>query len=261
MIIGASFKTGDITLWENRALMYGDGVFETMRCQAGHVALWPWHLARLQQSLNYLKIDLPDIRAIETVFKNQQNQHQSILRLTVFRDQPQRGYQPRSRQCHWFISQHNLQSQPQPQILGIAKQRLSPQPLLKNLKHLNRLPQVVIAAELTGQSVDDLLVLNEQDEVIETTCQNILLISGHKIYTPALQDCGVNGVALTWLKQQLPIATKHLNLADAERADALMTANAVHGFRAVSAVKTLAKFQTNHPICDRISRLWQQLID
>ncbi|GAA4819902.1 aminodeoxychorismate lyase [Marinicella pacifica] len=261
MIIGASFNTGDISQWENRCLMYGDGVFETMRYKSQRVALWPWHVARLQKSLAYLQMDLSDLTSIENCINEQTDYDQSVLRLTVFRQQSQRGYPPVSRDTHWLISRFPFQAQGGPQILGLAGRHLSPQPLLKGLKHLNRLPQILIAAELNGRHVDDLLVCNQRGDVIETTCQNLLVVKDGQLYTPDTQDCGVNGVALSWLNEQLPIETKRLDLTDIKQADAIMTANAVHGFRTVSSIKTLAKFQTNHPICDRISRLWQQLID
>ncbi len=259
MIIAASFDTNDITMWENRGLMYGDGVFETMRCLNHDLPLWPYHHQRLEQSLAYLQMDLPDFKIVKKAIKKQSSEEQGVLRLTVFRQQQGRGYQPHSRQCHWLLSEYPYQAQNRPQTLALANQRLSPQPLLKNLKHLNRLPQVLIAGELADQNVDDLLVLNLHNHVIETTCQNLLVIKDERVFTPDLQDCGVEGVALTWLKGQMQIKTKRMMFSDIEQADAVMTANAVHGFRTVVSIKTLGTFQTNHPICDRISSLWQQL--
>jgi 4-amino-4-deoxychorismate lyase len=261
MILATSFDTRNESMWENRALMYGDGVFETMRCIDHKVPLWPWHLTRLQQSLDYLQIDSPDCRAIEQIIAEQTNQGQSVLRLTVFRDQQKRGYQPLSRASHWLLSHNPLQAQPQAQSLGIANQRLSSQPLLKGFKHLNRLPQVLIANELAGQEVDDLLVFNQQGDVIETTCQNIIVIKNQQIFTPNMHDSGVEGVALAWLKQNLSVKTKCLQLHDLAHAEAVMTANAVHGFRPVKRIKSITTFQINHPICDRIDTLWQQLIN
>ncbi len=261
MILAASFDTRDNRFWENRGLMYGDGVFETMRCSHHSVPLWPWHRQRLEQSLTFLKMDPPDFDAIMACIQNRTSPSQVILRLTVFRQHSKRGYQPDSRDCHWLISQFTYQDRQQPQILGIARQRLTPQPLLNDLKHLNRLPQVLIAGELTTQDVDDLVVLNEDNQVIETTCQNLVVVDHQNIYTPDRHACGVAGVALTWLTQQLPIQTKTMTLADIKNAQSLLTANAVHGFRPVKAIKSLCDYQINNPICDRISDLWQQLID
>jgi 4-amino-4-deoxychorismate lyase len=261
MIIAASFDTNDIDMWENRGLMYGDGVFETMRSKNQKLPLWSYHQQRLQQSLAYLQMDSPDFKAIEQAIDQESTHDHGVLRLTVFRQQQGRGYQPHSRHCDWLISEHPYRTQNRPLTLALANQRLSPQPMLNGLKHLNRLPQVLIAGELNSQKADDLLVLNYNDDVIETTCQNLILIKDNIIYTPDMQQCGVEGVALTWLKQQISMKTKKLSLTDIKQADAVMTANAVHGFRTVQSLKTLGTFQINHPICDRISSLWQQLID
>lgn len=261
MILAASFDTDDITMWENRGLMYGDGVFETMRCRRLQMPLWHWHQQRLQRSLDYLGMALPDSTAIEQAIKQQSDPGESILRLTVFRQHQQRGYQPRSRACHWLLSRYPYQSNDHPQTLGIARQTLSPQPLLNNLKHLNRLPQVLIAAELAEQSSDDLLVLDQDNHVIETTSQNIVVVRNNRLLTPAMRNCGVEGVALTWLKQHMAVETTAMTLTDLQQSEAVMTANAVHGFRIVEHIKTIGPFQINHPICDKIGHFWQQLID
>ena len=91
MILAASFDTGDINMWDNRALMYGDGVFETMRCIKQQVPLWSWHQQRLQNSLSYLQIEPPEFKVIEQVIKEQTSENQVVLRLTVFRQQQKRG--------------------------------------------------------------------------------------------------------------------------------------------------------------------------
>lgn len=261
MILAASFDTSNESMWENRGLMYGDGVFETMRCIDHKIPLWPWHVKRLQQSLDYLQIDSPDCRTIERIISEQTDKSESVLRLTVFRNQQKRGYQPLSRASHWLLSHDTFQAKTQAQTLGMATHWLSPQPLLKCYKHLNRLPQVLIANELANQEVDDLLVLNQQGDVIETTCQNIIVIKNQQIFTPNLQDSGVEGVALTWLKQNFSVKTQCLQLHDLAHAEAVMTSNAVHGFRPVKQIKSMTTFQINHPICDRIDTLWQQLIN
>ncbi|MCX7544636.1 aminodeoxychorismate lyase [Marinicella gelatinilytica] len=261
MILASSFDTNDIKMWQNRGFMYGDGVFETMRCVNQKVPLCTWHQQRLLQSLKYLKIEPPDMEFIKHIIKEQLSEPDAVLRLTVFRRQAERGYQPLSRHCDWLLSQYPFQQKQRPLTLTIAKQRLSPQPLLKGMKHLNRLPQVLIARELNDNDADDLLVLNQQDEVIETTCQNLLIIKDNQVFTPDMQDCGVEGVALAWLKQHIIIKTQILRLNDIKNADGIITANAVHGFRQVKTIETLGSFQLNHLIYDRISKLWQQQIN
>ncbi|KAA3646084.1 MAG: aminodeoxychorismate lyase [Proteobacteria bacterium] len=261
MIIAASFDLHDETMWENRALMYGDGVFETIRLVHNRMPLWAWHQQRLQQSCAYLQIKTPDLKAMAGLIQDQATESNAVIRLTVFRQQATRGYQPHSHACEWLMSQHPYQPQSHRQTLALADQRLTPQPILRAMKHLNRLPQILIANELCDKKVDDLVVLNQQDDVIETTCQNLLVIKNNQIYTPDMQYCGVEGVALSWLKRQLALNTVKLKLQDIKDSDAVMTANAIHGFRVVKSIKSLGSFQINHPICDRIHSLWQHLID
>ena len=60
MILAASFDTKDPESWLNRGLMYGDGVFETMRMDHQKLPLWSFHMQRLRASLGVLGIMPPD---------------------------------------------------------------------------------------------------------------------------------------------------------------------------------------------------------
>ena len=44
---------------QNRALLYGDAVFETVRCQGGKIYFWEDHYFRLMSSMRILRMDIP----------------------------------------------------------------------------------------------------------------------------------------------------------------------------------------------------------
>lgn len=259
MILAASFDLNNPTMWENRGLFYGDGIFETMRTLNQHIPLWDWHYQRLQKSLHWLKIKPPDSELLtDAIYKQLQSDKSLVLRLTLFRDQNKRGYQPLSDRCHWLVTASEFQQQDRPQRLVIGEYRLSPQPLLNGHKHLNRLPQVLVAEQLNHTAeVDDLLVLDDKQRVIETSRQNILLVIDDQLITPALHDCGVQGVAINWLQQHLPVITRSVSLHDLQTAAAVMTCNAVHGFRYVENIAGMDAFSTSQPICDKIAGMWR----
>ncbi len=259
MILAASFNLSDTTMWENRGLFYGDGIFETMRTVNKHIPLWDWHYQRLQNSLQWLKIKPPNSELLtEAVYKQLPDDTSLILRLTLFRDQDKRGYQPQSNNCHWLVTASEFKQQNQAQNLALAEHHLSPQPLLNGHKHLNRLPQVILAEELNRVTdADDLLVLDDKQRVIETTRQNLLLVIDNQLITPALHNCGVQGVALNWLHQRLPVKICSVSLQDLKTAQAVMTCNAVHGFRYVKCISGIADFSVVEPICDKITGMWR----
>lgn len=262
MIIAASYDLHDTVQWYNRALQYGDGLFETMRCQAGNIPLWSLHRNRMSAGLSKLGMDDLNWSDISNHVKKIQTPN-CLVKLLVFRGGHERGYQTKTSESHWLISMHHLsiESKTQPLRLAVAQGQLSKQPLLAGMKHLNRLEQVLIARELNQMSgVDDLLVLDQQRRVVETTCRNVVLIKDNHLITPHLKDCGVKGVALSWLKAHFQLETKHVKIESMNDFDGLMAGNSIRGFQLVESVKNEHKihsFLTNHAIHDKISRRWE----
>ncbi len=262
MIVAASFDTNDPARWVNRAMQYGDGVFETMRMSAGQIGCWAWHLSRLQQGVSVLQltdIDLAHITQQLTDFGQQHDSHDWVVKLMVFRAAQQRSYQPMTAQADWLITAEPMLDQPvhQPLQLAVAQRRLSHQPDLAGLKHLSRLEQVLVASELAEHpDADDLLVLDQQGLVIETTYQNVVLIQQQRLYTPKLDKCGVAGVALQWLKSHHHVTERAISLAELAEFDGMMVSNAIRGFRLVKAINRVNSFGTSHDIHDKISHQW-----
>lgn len=265
MIIGASFDVSNPELWLNRAMYYGDGVFETMRCEAGCIPLSAWHRARLTHSLERLKLDAFDWQQVVASMPliPAKWRQRSVLKLVVFRAGGGRGYRPDTHRTDWLLVAGDLPKTDSDEAvrLGVATQRLGEQPLLAGIKHLNRLEQVLLADELNQQSADDLLVLNNHDEVVETTQQNLLLVKDNQLFTPALDRNGVHGVALAWLKSHFKVTEARIPLPELAAYDELMVANSVRGFRSVVAVDGLDSIGTNRRFHGKISRMWKTLFN
>ncbi|MCX7555029.1 aminodeoxychorismate lyase [Marinicella sp. S1101] len=269
MIISASFDTKDPSQWFNRALQYGDGVFETMRVQEGRIPLLQWHMQRLQHSLVKLKLNAFNDIEIDQALAAIKNlgQQSWVMKLVVFRASQKRTYQPLTKDHEWVLSVEPLvvDDVAEPMQLGVADNHLSHQERLAGIKHLSRLEQVMLADELNDQpGCDDLLVLDRLGNIIETTYQNIVLIKDNKLFTPDLSHCGVAGVALSWLSSAEKVRKIDIKVTELMAFDAMMVGNSVRGFRPVGLVKNITakndiSFATEHPIQDNISRVWLNL--
>src|SRR5262245_13347821 len=83
----------------DRAFLYGDGLFETMRVFNGRPFRWSQHTERIKRGAAHLKIALPfspaRLRrfASELILRNQMPD--CILRLMLSRGVGKRGYSPR----------------------------------------------------------------------------------------------------------------------------------------------------------------------
>lgn len=269
MIISASFDSNDPSQWFNRAMQYGDGVFETMRVHEGRIPLLHWHMQRLQQSLAKLKLAAFSVAEIDqalAVIKNH-SQQSWVMKLVVFRASQKRTYQPLTKSHDWLLSVEPLELDGvvKPLHLGVADGHLNHQGPLAGIKHLSRLEQVLLADELNDKpECDDLLVLDKVGNLIETTYQNIILIQDNKLFTPDLSRCGVAGVALSWLNAEEIVRKKDIKRDELMAFDAMMVGNSIRGFRAVGWVKNITakndiSFATSHPIQDNIRRVWLNL--
>lgn len=224
----------------DRAVLYGDSLFETVAIDNGLPLLLLAHLQRLSQSAARLGIDC-DIEAlkadIQTICTGLTGRH--VARITLTRGSGSRGYQPtRNETACRIVSLHEWPDYPQSMRdsgirLGLSEVRLAKQPFLAGIKHGNRLEQV-LAAATTPNGCDDVVMLDSDGNVISTSKANIFVLRKKSWLTPALDDCGINGL----IRQKICASTKShrtrinvqpVTLNDLEQADAVFVSNCIIG--------------------------------
>ena len=121
----------DIPLSWNRAIAYGDGVFETILVLDGAAPLWNFHRARLQQSIQRLNIHC-DISELEKSFLSLAAQHpNALIKIIVARSGGTRGYSAlQSDNCAVQLKTHPLPHYASAKMtegvrLHVCRQRLS----------------------------------------------------------------------------------------------------------------------------------------
>lgn len=190
---------------DDRGLRYGDGVFETMAVVGGAVQTWARHCSRLRKGCEALGIPSPDddvladdLAALDSALGVVATQ---ALRLTVTRGGGGHGYAPGA-SCvprrMWSLApwpeEHRRWSEEGLRLHWLTT-TLAIQPALAGLKHLNRLEQVLAAAELSRSDAQEGLVFDSQGYVVEAVSGNVFIRRGDDLLTPALDRCGVAGVA------------------------------------------------------------------
>jgi 4-amino-4-deoxychorismate lyase len=186
----------------DRGLSYGDGLFETIRFVAGRAPLWLRHMQRMQEGCARLRLSVPDADVLlgEAMVASRGLEH-AVVRITVTRGVGERGYAPPSLpQITRVVAGFDA-----PLMTGSAytsgihvrwcEARLAPQPLLAGMKHLNRLEQVLARAEWSDAFIADGLLCDIDGNVISATMANVFAVIEGVLITPALDRCGVAGVA------------------------------------------------------------------
>lgn len=190
-----TISTGD------RGLAYGDGVFRTLATRAGKPLCWSRHFAKLADDCCRLDIPPP----IEPLLLNEVEQvargrEQGAVKIIVTRGQGERGYAlPEKPQATRIVMGMPMPAYPaENSRVGIrahlCELRLSEQPRLAGIKHLNRLENVLARAEWNDPAIAEGLLLDQHGNLIEGVTSNVFLVLNGVLVTPELSRCGVAGV-------------------------------------------------------------------
>ncbi|HUH90035.1 MAG TPA: aminodeoxychorismate lyase [Lysobacter sp.] len=221
---------------DDRALAYGDGLFETLRAHRGTVPWWERHWARLQHGAQRLRLTLPSQAQVREEAERLLAGADGVLKLFVSRGSGGRGYAPPADPVPtWLLSLHPVPSPVTGLTLRWCETRLAIQPALAGIKHGNRLEQVLARSEwIDGIDADEGLMRSIRGDVICATAANLFVLQGGHWRTPPVDRCGVAGVCRQWLLDTGDVELARLSLADVETADAVVLTNAVRGILPVA---------------------------
>lgn len=252
-------KPGNLISIRDRGLLYGDGVFRTFVVSRGRAQQWPLHCRKLQHDCAALGIDCPDEALLSGELNGLLAQHpEGVVKLIVTRGEGARGYAPPvgAEATHlWDVSPlpdypadwaiHGIKAR-------LCQLRLCHQPRLAGIKHLNRLENVLAAAEWSNarppdspsaeSGVAEGLLMDTAGNIIEGTRSNLFLVSNGMLITPDLSRCGVAGVqrdrVMAWAAQhQMPLQVRNVGLDEALRADELFVVNSIIGLWSISELE------------------------
>ena len=257
----SSFPITPENCLSNRAISYGDGLFETMLVSDKKIPLWGLHFQRLHVGLERLSMDPLDKSLLKSkILSLIDDENCYVAKLVVFRDDLKRGYGTESSKTHYYIVVNTYKSPLENQSLTVSSVKLSHQKQLAGLKHLNRMEQVLAAQALNGSNYSDAIMLDHENNVIETTKKNIVMIKNNKLYTAKLNNCGVYGVALRWLQLQgFDLKWKKIEFKSLQKYDGMMVCNSVQGFTSIENIDSKIIFKDQSTIVKNINQQWKNI--
>ncbi len=252
LVLTSSFVDGkpqaSISL-SDRGLSYGHGVFETMRLSAGELPLWGYHRQRLGKGADKLGIVL-DLPLLETYLRQALDAFpaEGMVKLLLTAGAGPRGYRCHNQRASYvvqYFESSSIDAAKLPTVrLQLCDYVLPHNRQLAGVKHLNRLDQVIAAAQLDDGF--DGLLLDVDGNVIEALSSNLFLHDGEGWLTPNLDLCGVTGVMRTFLCEKimpgigLRPETKQIDIENLTNASEVFVCNALNGVRPVTELKGLA---------------------
>ena len=256
-------KPGKLISIRNRGLLYGDGVFRTLRAIQGKALHWPLHYQKLQHDCAALGIVCPDADLLSAELNDLLAQHpDGVVKLIVTRGEGMRGYAPPAcaKPTHiWDISP--LPDYPSDWAMHgikvrLCELRLSSQPRLAGIKHLNRLENVLAAAEWNDAEIAEGVLLDTSSNAIEGVRSNLFIINSCELTTPDLTHCGVAGVqrerVMEWAAtHNVPCRVEQFGLEELLAADEVFLVNSVIGLWPVRELQD--RIWSQYPMSMQIS--------
>lgn len=235
-------KPGSSVQVTDRGFQYGDGLFETLAVVHGHTLCLDAHVARLASGCRALEIpSFSDDELRSDVATVTRGVARGVVKIIVTRGVAARGYRASSSATPTRV----VSSHPWPPFLpenrvdGVAlrvcRTRLSINPRLAGLKHLNRLEQVLAVNEIDDPKFSEGLMLDADGVVVEGTMSNIFFVLNGRLHTPDLSRCGIHGIIraeiLNWARDNLnePVEFSRSRPADLFDAEECLICNSLIG--------------------------------
>lgn len=247
-----NLQTGTtINLHENRAFLYGDSIFETLKVLDNKVLFLEDHYFRLMASLRIVRMQIPMNFTMEYM------EEQVVLllshmpptaayraRISFFR-KPGGKYLPTDNNCEFIITAEPLSEALYSHSSGVYEVELFrdfyiTKQLLSTLKSTNKMVQITGSIFAKENGYDNCLLVNDDKNVVEALQGNIFMLTGNLLTTPPVADGCLNGIlrkqvlALAAKIEGLEVKEASISPFDLQKADELFITNVITGIQPVT---------------------------
>ncbi len=229
----------------NRSFRYGDGFFETIKIVDNAIQLKQLHFERIAKSLDVLKFQTTkyfsfndlETKIIELAKKNKHNKLGRI-RVTFFRRDgglyDAINHQPNILIQSFALNESVNTLNENGLVIDIYEPAKKSCDIFSNVKSNNYLQYAMAALWAKENKLNDALILNNNNNIADSTIANIFIIKDGIIKTPMLSEGCVDGVMrkhiITTLQQQnIKVLETIVDIEDLLNADEVFLTNAIKG--------------------------------
>lgn len=241
----------DNLLTNNRGLLYGDSVFETVKILDGKILFVEDHYFRLMASMRIVRMEIPMNFTMEyfeeqimSLAKADNLEKSSRARITIFRNQGG-FYLPKDNTVSFLIHISALENavyqiEKENYEVELYKDFFVTKHLLSTIKSSNRMINVTGSIFADENGYDNCLLINDEKNVIEALNGNLFMLMGNKLITPPIAEGCLNGVmrkqvlALARKMESLEVVEEPISPFDLQKADELFVTNVIKGIQPIS---------------------------
>jgi branched-chain amino acid aminotransferase len=238
-------------LTQNRAFLYGDGVFETVKIVNSKILFLEDHYFRLMASMRVVRMEIPMNFTMEYIEEQilslavtNDLSSSSRARITVFRNDG--GYYlPKVNTVSFLIHTVGIEEvlysfNQEKYEVDLFKDFYVTKQLLSSIKSTNKMLNITASIFASENGYDNCLLLNDNKNVVEAIQGNLFMLTGNKLITPPVSEGCLNGVMR---KQILELAKKMVDLEvieevispfDLQKADELFVTNVIKGIQPIT---------------------------
>jgi len=185
----------------DRGVLFGDGVFETVRAYGGRPFRMDRHLERLREGCGELRIggvpaDAEIVEAVAELYRINVASGDAYIRVTLTggRFDGNRGLErPGPPNVHIMVKPfegYPREWYERGMRLVVSDVRANDGSPLSRIKSTSYLDKLIARQEARDRGADDALILNSRGYLAEATSSNLFLVRRGKLATPA-EECGL----------------------------------------------------------------------
>lgn len=248
-------------LTQNRAFLFGDAVFETVKIVNDKILFLEDHYFRLMSSMRVVRMEIPmnftmeyfeeQILALATA---KQSALSARARITVYRNDG--GYYlPQNNTVSFLINVESLDNtlyslNHKEYVVDLYTDFYVTKQLLSSIKTTNKIINITGSIFANENGLDNCLLLNDSKNVIEALQGNIFMLKGNILVTPPVSEGCLNGVmrrqilALARKIENLEVLEEVISPFDLQKADELFITNVIKGIQPITKYRK-KDFSTN----------------
>ncbi len=208
----------------NRTLLYGEGLFETIKLPSTEERL-KLHYERLKRSAEFFEIPYPSYDEFlkDCFLPVKEPNYLKFCLISKGEDY----YGGSSKAYEKLIIRKSLKLPKSPlSLTPFPYKRHSDDPLCRH-KTTSYLFNILVKKDALRKGFYDGIIINEREEVCETSSANLLFLKGSKFYTPAVECGRLEGTTLRLLKTRLDVREERIRIDRLENFEGVFLLNAL----------------------------------
>lgn len=248
---GTLMAEAGIPLHTNRAFLYGDSIFETMKVLDSKVLFLEDHYFRLMASMRIVRMEIPMHFTMEYLEEQVMLLVSSLgpapsyrVRVSIFR-KPGGRYVPTDNNTEFIITAEVLEGalyafNDSPYEVDLYKDFYVSKQLISALKTTNKMVHITGSIYADENGLQNCLLVNDEKNVIEALQGNIFMLMGSSLITPPISDGCLNGIMrkqiIALVKKVDGIEVKEASISpfDLQKADEIFITNVIQGIQPVT---------------------------